>query len=227
MHRLIPLVLILAAPAAHAAERAFPVPSFDRLSARGSAAVVVRTGATPSVVASGDPRDLDRLEIEVVNGELRTGMKKISGWNWSASKTPLTIVVTTPGLRSVALAGSGDVDVDRVSGQAFAASLAGSGDLRLRQLDSADVRMNLAGSGDVTAAGRCRSAEMSIAGSGDIRAGSLRCEAVRLSVVGSGGLDAYATRSADVSVMGSGDVTVAGGAACKLNKRGSGTIRCG
>ena len=226
MRRVIPLVLVLAAPAAHAAERAFPVSAFDRLAARGSPTVEVRTGRAASVVATGDPADLDRLQIEVVNGELRTGFKPTNaGWRWTSK--PVTITVTTPALRAAALAGSGDVNIDRVAGGAFDAKLAGSGDLRLRDVDALNVSIALAGSGDVSASGRCRDARVSLSGSGDVRAGGLRCEAVRAALVGSGGIDAYASRSADVSVTGSGDVRVGGGGACSQSKRGSGSIRCG
>lgn len=231
MNRLIPLVAAALAasiaPAAHAAERVFAVSSFDRLAARGSPTVIVRTGRVPYVVATGDAQDVARLEIEVVDGELRTGMKRTAGWSWKVSRTPLTITVTTPGLRAVTLAGSGDVDVDRVGGATLVATLAGSGDLRLRAVDSADVSATLAGSGDLTAAGRCRSANFTLSGSGDLRAGALRCESVQANLVGSGGMDAYASRSADVTLIGSGDVTVAGGGTCRQTKRGSGSIRCG
>jgi hypothetical protein len=34
------------------------------------------------------------------------------------------------------------------------------------------------------------------------------------------------SREADLSVMGSGDVDIAGGASCRVSKKGSGSVRC-
>lgn len=76
MIRLATLALLTAAMPAFAAEMSFPVGSFDRQSLGGSPDVVVTTGKAVSVRATGEQKQLDRLDIRVENGVLMIGSKK-------------------------------------------------------------------------------------------------------------------------------------------------------
>ena len=53
--------------------RSFQVGGFDKIDLTGSPDVVVAVGGQPSVRAEGDAADLERLDITVVDGELRIG----------------------------------------------------------------------------------------------------------------------------------------------------------
>ncbi|QMW23295.1 head GIN domain-containing protein [Sandaracinobacteroides saxicola] len=211
--------------AAMAAERSFSVGAFDRVTLLGSPTVEVSTGGGFAVRATGDEADLERLEIVVSGGELRVGLKSGSWGGWS--RRELKVFVSLPALRAVNLRGSGDLNVDRVSGAAFAAELAGSGDVRLRQVDVSALTLSLAGSGDIEAQGRCGSGTYTLAGSGDIQARRVLCTSLTASLRGSGDIDGAASGGADVALMGSGDVRITGGAKCKVSTRGSGSVNCG
>ncbi len=217
---------VLGAAQAQAAERSFTVTGFEAIEVAGPFDVVVNVGKAPSVRAVGEAKDLDRLKIEVEGRALEIGSKERRWTDWSRTQ-PIKIFVTVPALKGVSLAGSGDVQVDRVRAESFTASLAGSGDLTIAALAATAAKFSIAGSGDLTASGSCRTASASIAGSGDIDIGGLRCQSLTASIAGSGGVNAHATQTAKVSVMGSGDVTVAGGAKCDVSKMGSGSVRCG
>lgn len=219
---LLPAILVTAP--ASAAERAFPVTAFDRIVVSTSSDVEVMTGRAPSVVASGEPGDLERLDIRVEGDQLVIGTRKgsLGGWSRKAVK----IQVTTATLAGAVVSGSGDITVDRVQGP-FSGRISGSGDLQLASLDSPTVSLAISGSGTMKAAGTCGSGTISISGSGNIDAAGLKCRTAKANISGSGNVTLAATEAADLRVTGSGNISLTGGARCTTSSTGSGTIRCG
>lgn len=206
--------------------RNFQVGAFDRISLTGSSNVVVTVGGAPSVRAEGDSKHLEKLEIRVENGVLQIGYKKGS-WSFGRNQGPVTVHVSAPSLRGAEIAGSGDMRIDKVQGESFAADIAGSGEMQVAALAAKAASISIAGNGDVTIAGTADAAEFEIAGNGDVRAGGLQVRRASVSIAGSGNVETRATESANVDIMGSGDVVVTGGAKCSVSKMGSGDVRCG
>jgi hypothetical protein len=155
------LLLSAAAPAL-AAERSFPVGSFDRIILTGSPDVDVRVGPAPSVVARGEPADLDRLDIRVEKGALLIGTRPNSS-NWR-TRGGVRIAVSTPSLNAATINGSGDMAVDRLAGGPFTGRIAGSGDMRLPNLDATRLSLVVSGSGSFSVAGACESADIQVSG---------------------------------------------------------------
>jgi len=208
-------------------QRQYRVGQFDQVSVAGPYDVQVRTGGAPSVVATGPKALIDRLVVEVRDGKLLIHPRRERNLRWDVSWGIARVQVTGPMLRGAAVAGSGDLRIDRIAGNGFAASVAGSGDLQVGSVQVQSLQMSIAGSGDLRAnAGRARDVKYSIAGSGDIDARNVRAETAAVSVAGSGNVLGHAARSAQVSVVGSGDVRLTGGARCSVSKRGSGRVNC-
>lgn len=207
--------------------RSFGVQGFDRVSLRGSDNVVVKVGAAESVNATGPQNILDKLKVEVVDGELRVGREK-SAWNISwGDHDPVVITVTLPRIRGASVAGSGDMKVDTVQIASFSGSVAGSGNLSVGSLQADSASFDIAGSGDASVAGAAKSVDISIAGSGDLDAKGLKADRAKISIAGSGDVSAQVTGDADVSIVGSGDVVLSGHPRCKISKMGSGEVTCG
>jgi len=210
-----------------AGTREFALTGFDKVSLRGPDDVNIRVGPAASVHAQGDKAVLDRLEIEVVDGELRVKRQK-GGWNWNGPNSVATITVTMPAISLASVAGSGDMTVDHVKTGSFTGAVSGSGDLKIGVIESDSVDLSIAGSGDISVTkGKAGKTNSSIAGSGSIDAGNLMSADVSASVAGSGDTTLGASRSASVSLIGSGDVTIGGGAKCSVKKVGSGDVNCG
>jgi hypothetical protein len=206
-------------------ERRFNLAGFDSVSLTGPHDVVVTVGREHSVRAEGDADILDKLRIEVEGRRLAIGMQR---GNWNFRNRPKTIIyVTMPAIRGAAIAGSGDIRIDRVEGQDFSASIGGSGDIEIAALRVDEADFSIAGSGNIRAAGSAGRSKVSIAGSGDVDTGGLEVRTASLSIVGSGNVRARAMEAAVVSIMGSGDVDLSGSAKCSVSKMGSGTVRCG
>ncbi len=207
-------------------QRTFQVGAFERISLEGAHDVVVTVGGAPTVRAEGDAAVLERLEVRVENGALKIGTER-GNWSWRRSRGHATVYVTVPSLTGAAIAGSGDMRIDRVEAQRFAASIGGSGDLEIAALRARQANFSIAGSGGIRASGQAEETDISIAGSGNMSLNGLQSRRADVSVAGSGDVAIHASESVAASILGSGDISVEGGARCSVTKMGSGDVRCG
>lgn len=208
--------------------RNYQVGGFTGLEVAGPFDVKVITGKAVSVSARGPEKLLDATAVEVKDGRLVIRPQRkgwFGGMSWG-SHEPAVFTVTVPALDSAEVAGSGDIDIDRVSGERFRGGIAGSGNLRLPQVAVQDFAVEIAGSGGVEARGQTRTAKYEIAGSGDVDASGLTAVEAAAEIAGSGNIKARVTGTARASIMGSGDIEISGGAKCTSSKQGSGSINC-
>jgi len=207
----------------------YSVGNFSAIEVAGPYDVEVRTGSNPSVSGSGGEKLLERTVVEVRGDKLvirPEANHSFFHWGWR-HHGKAHFLVTVPQLSGATIAGSGDIQVDKVAGQNFAGDVAGSGGINVATLNVQELKLSIAGSGGVkSGAGTAQTATDDIEGSGDIDAGAVQAQDIKVSIAGSGGVKANAKRTADVTIMGSGDVDVAGGAKCKISKAGSGNVRC-
>jgi hypothetical protein len=208
--------------------RNYQVGNFQQIEVAGPYNVEVRTGSNASVSAKGSEKLLEKTVVEVKGDKLVIHPANSHGFfnfGWS-TRGKASFVVTVPQLSGATIAGSGDIQVDKVQGDSFEGVVAGSGGLNVAALDVQQLKLAIAGSGGVKAAGKAQAAKYEIAGSGDVEAGAVQTQDLKVSIAGSGGIKAHSGGTADISIMGSGDVEVTGGAKCKISKAGSGDVRC-
>ena len=192
-------------------ERTFELSDFHSIRLCGPHDVIVSTGTDVSVTAEGDDDALAAVDVTSESGTLAIrsrGKRRLFGFGRGGD--PVTFQVTMPELRNVSMEGSGDVQVDRVSGPSFHGSIAGSGDLAINALEAGECKFSIAGSGDIqidSASGE--TFHCSIAGSGDIAIDDLQVTEAKFSVAGSGDIRAAGrARHAGVSIAGSGDADI-------------------
>jgi len=212
-----------------AVSRNYQVGNFEKIEVAGPYEVQVRTGANPSVSANGPQKLLEKTTVEVRDGKLVIRPEHQRKWfnfgGWS-THGKATMMITVPQLTGAAVKGSGDIRIDKIKAEDFKGAVAGSGDLDVGTIDVQDLEVDITGSGSVRGAGKAVSAKYAIAGSGDVEAAQLQTQDIKVSIAGSGSVRAHATGTADVDIMGAGDVDISGGAKCKINKAGSGDVRC-
>ena len=196
--------------------------AFDKVNLAGPMDVDVRVGAQASVRAEGQAAGLDRLEIAVVNGELRIGTRP----GTTGPLGNIVVHVTVPALTAAALNGPGDIDIDRVQGERFAAQVNGPGDLRLGELRVGEATFAVSGPGGIRAAGAARRADANVSGPGNIQLAGFEAGDANVSLQGPGDIDLRATGNVAVSLSGPGDVTISGGARCTISRTGPGNVRC-
>ncbi|WBO22531.1 head GIN domain-containing protein [Sphingomonas abietis] len=219
--------LVACSSPAWAATRSYNVTSFGKMRIAGPFEVHVRVGGSPSARATGPQDALDRLSIEQ-NDDTLVVKPLPGGWGgWpSGSRGNVVIEIGAPQLNAVAIAGSGDVTVDKVRGDRLDLMLSGSGSLAVGAVDVGALSAVMTGSGDLSVAGKARAAKATLTGSGDLKAAGLAADDAQASLVGSGNLTIGARHTAKVNLAGSGDLTVAGPAACTISRSGSGDVHC-
>lgn len=205
--------------------RNYQVGNFDRIEVMGPYEVAVTTGGATRVAASGGANLLDETDVLIEDGALVIRPKKHKGvrFNWRNGKARFAINVEA--LRGAAIAGSGDVMVDKVAGD-FAGEVKGSGSIGVGAMRGGTASIEIAGSGEFTGSGQVDALDVEIAGSGDVNLAGLTARTADISIAGSGNVRANASDTAQVKIMGSGDVELGGGAKCTVKKAGSGNVRC-
>ena len=198
--------------------------AFTKLEALGPDNIVFVTGDSFSIKAQGDAEAIAKLRYKVKDGTIMIGRER--GKYWGRDNKGVTITVTAPALVEASLAGSGDFNADKMTGEKVVLEIAGSGNLSVADVTGKSLESSVAGSGDVVLAGKVDRAEYSVAGSGNIDAVKLASTEVEVSIAGSGDVKLTASGKVDASIAGSGNVTVAGGAKCTSSTMGSGTISC-
>lgn len=209
-----------------ATSRSYAVDGFTAIGLAGPDDVVVSVGPGFSVRAEGDAKVLDRLRVERDGTTLTIGRRHdglFGGMGTGSAK----IYVTMPAITGANLAGSGDLSIDRASGDALDLSLAGSGDLSVAALAVKAADIAISGSGKVTLAGEAEQVRAKIAGSGDVKGGELTARGADIAIAGSGGVKLAVKGHATVKVTGSGDVDLGREATCDSKMMGSGSVRCG
>ncbi|PAP76273.1 head GIN domain-containing protein [Rubrivirga marina] len=189
-----------------------------RLAAPGT--LVITPGAAPLVI-EGDDNLVDRLEVEVDDGEL--SIQVPPGASFRLDR-PLRMRIGVERLEGVEVAGSGRVEASDVQTDDLDAAIAGAGALALDGLRAEAVDVRVAGSGDVTLSGRAGRLDVEIAGSGDVDASGLAAGEASVSVAGSGDVTVRVEKALDVEIMGSGDVHYFGSPTVSRRVMGSGDV---
>lgn len=152
----------------------------------------------PKLHVSGDPQMLAHLRVR--NGNI--------GLDCRGHFFDSDLTITLPGrqFRKFAIAGSGDMQLDRI--------------------DQPDLRIGIAGSGSVTASGKTQDSSVSIAGSGKVDLGQVIMQNALVKINGSGSADITPSGKADIHINGSGTVNLHGAPKdLETHVAGSGTIR--
>ncbi len=207
-------------------EMTYQAADFDQISTSGPQDVNVTLGDSFAVRSEGSPQALEQLEAVVVNGKLTIQPKRGFNWgNWR-SLQPATFYVTLPKLEAVAVAGSGDVSIDRIEGERFDGSIAGPGSLAIATMAVGDATFSIGGQGDVTVAGTARNTHVAIAGTGEVQGGGLSSDTASISIGGTGDVSLTVQKEANVSIMGTGDVDISGPGRCSVTQMGTGDVTC-
>lgn len=203
----------------------------DELDMSGEAPVeLVLAGADSLLVGEGEDFTISIQGDEAARARqrfrLKDGALQVSSDNTGNDKESIaTITVTLPALNKVTIAGSGEITVERLAGDAEVV-IAGSGRILARDIAADRLDLSIAGSGKFKASGTVRRLDLSVAGSGSAKMAQVEVDKARVTIAGSGNAVFACDGEVNARIMGSGDVTVRGGARCKVQSLGSGTLVC-
>lgn len=186
-------------------KRELDVAPFSAIVVQGPMDVVLHRGDAQRVEIEAQPNVADLLDTEVRDGQwiLRTRQ-------CIRSHKDITVNISVPTLRRIAIEGSGDVSGDAVyTTEQMELEISGSGDMQVA-VEAQQVTATIRGSGDLQIEGTCETFQGSIHGSGDIDAMDLKCVRASTEVVGSGDLSIHVTEDLQATVTGSGNITYKG-----------------
>ena len=229
MNRIILAALAgLAAAPASAAERRFTVTDFDRVQVEGPFQVTLSTGRSNLAVASGSPRALDGVSIEVRGRTLYVEPNRSAWGGYPDEGTgPVDIKLGTHTLRAVSVAGSGSLTLDKAKAMRFDVALSGSGRIAVASVDADRLNLGLIGGGRIEIGGKAKALKASINGSGDLAAKGLIAEDADIKADTAGLIAIGVAGTAKVAATGAGDVEIVGSPACTVEARGAGRVSCG
>ena len=186
------------------------VKDFTELEIAGSFNVYFTQGNATSVKIRGHEKALKNVNI-VSNGKTLTiGTKK--SWKFlSFYDSDIDVYVTSPNIRSVSIAGSGEfksstkIDTDRMY-----ISVAGNGEVDIQDIICDNLKGEIAGSGEIDIKRiTTPNAELSIAGSGDIDIENAVIDNVACEIAGSGNIELKGNiRHHTQEIAGSGSVNI-------------------
>lgn len=208
-------------------EMTYEVAGFDEIQALGPQDIVITYGEEFAVRSEGEPLALSLFKPRVENGRLIIAPE--DNFEWMSSAGDLrgaTFHVTMPKLEAVALAGSGDITIDRVEGPRFSATITGSGELSVASLEVDEADLSITGRGDMVVAGTVADARVSIGGAGTVKASGLHSTNAAITIGGVGDVELTVEEEARISIGGRGDVDISGPGRCSVTRFGGGTVEC-
>jgi hypothetical protein len=184
--------------------------------------VEVRRGERDGVAIEADDNLLALIETAVDDGTLQIRTRHAV----SIDTRKLRVFVTVRQLERLSLAGSGDIDVDRMEGARVGFDIGGTGAIRVAKLDAERVVVGVGGSGKLRVdGGAARTVSVSIGGSGDVDLARVRTESANVTIAGSGDATLWVRDSLSTTVMGSGNVAYYGDPRVARSTMGSGSVR--
>jgi hypothetical protein len=168
-----------------AASETRTVPPFTAVELAGTNEMIVQVGQPQLVVVRADDNLLDHVVTEV-----HAGVLVVSDGDSFTSRSPMSVVVTMPSLRSATLSGTGQLMLTGVAANTFTARLPGAGTL--------------------VASGHAARIDASISGDGAMRLESLLATDATVTVGGTGSVMIHVSGSLDATVSGTGSIIYIG-----------------
>lgn len=180
-------VLSLVSVTANADEQVRSVSPFKGIAVHGPVSLVVEAGKSYSLRVQGDPRFIERVTSEVVDGELRLDMKDSTR---NSLKSSDRVVVTLPSLQTFKGEGAGEMRLTNVRGE---------------RLD-----VNYRGAGRLAIDGEVRELRLTAQGVGEVDTKALVAQDANVSFEGIGSVNIYARDKLNANVRGMGNLTYYG-----------------
>ena len=194
--------------------------SFDGIGLGFNGSVILTQGPVQKVVIEAQPNIIDNIETDVRGGSWNIGFRQ----NVKGAKD-ITIYITVPVIKDLALSGSGSIrsttkfkNLPEVE-----IALSGSGEIKF-EFEGQHTEVALSGSGDVELKGAASSLEIAISGSGDVMASELVTSKCDVAISGSGDSSVHVNGDLEAAIVGSGNVHYKGDANIKASVMGSGTV---
>lgn len=200
------------------------VSGYDAVLLAMDANVYVTNGDTFSLQVLAQENILPYIITKVENDRL---VIEVKHHVYLGNHEPIQILVTAPGIKSLSVAGSGDIEEQNDwYGTSLKVSVSGSGDIYLENVYGDLMNADISGSGNIEAAGGdVTDEDLNISGSGNIDLRYVTADHVEATISGSGNMYVQALLFLDATISGSGNIYYLGNPQINVQISGSGIIQ--
>ena len=171
-----------------AAQKTYALGDFTGVSAATGVSVDINTGGDYSVKAESSDKGLERLEVKVVDGELR--IKRTNhNFRWRRSDK-VHVTVSLPSLKSLDVSSGAAIDAKNV--------------------DAGEFSIDASSGGSIDAEGKCDDLSVDVSSGGSIDARALQCRAADADASSGGSARIYASESVTGEASSGGSVRIFG-----------------
>jgi hypothetical protein len=166
---------------------------------------------------------IDVIETYVSGTELRVKVRDNTNIR---SHEEINITVRAPAVHTIALKGSGNLDIPGNFDPEYGRlSISGSGNVLVSSVETRELNVSISGSGNVEILnGTTDHEDISISGSGDVNLLGVEANTVKTHTSGSGTTRVFVNDELEVRISGSGDLFYKGSPAVNANISGSGRV---
>ncbi len=217
----------------------------DGIALLGSGDVSITLGNKEEITIHAPADLIPYLLTENKDGTLNIGKRKIGWKKFKYFNEHVHYDLVVKSIKYVSISGSGDIDVEKLSGDKCSIRISGSGDIEIDEVRSGKTKVHISGSGHIDVSnlsadvldveingsgnidinGKTDELDVTISGSGEFTGNKLKSENVEISLYGSGDSHVWATKTLNAHLTGSGDVTYYGDPSIRSRTTGSGDIK--
>lgn len=205
----------------------FKLASFDKITQKTIADVVVRQGNAQKVSITASDDFMKYLKLEVVSGNLIISSNDTRNFT---KECDVTVEVTVPSLVRIQSDGTGDFEfIGQFRQKSLTAIVNGTGDVELPGFSGESLDFRIDGTGDIEAAGKCGKITVTNNGTGDCELDFPGLANLNVTVNGTGDVEAVGTvNDATYTITGTGDIKARKMTAVNVaaSCSGSGDLEC-
>lgn len=178
----------------------YSVEEFDRIDISSAFDAEIRVGEEQSVEVQVSSEVLDKVEIDVTDGELRVGL----GGSLIAASGPLEVVITTPSLEALEVSGASDVEVEGV--------------------DADDFELTVEGAASVEAEGRIESLSLTVDGAATVELDDVSVGDATVDIDGASNVSLSDARGVNGSIGGASNIDVPNTGTIEIDSSGVSSV---
>ena len=219
---------ILVSVQANAEKEKRDVSSFTEIGLSIPGKLHLKQGNNQSVEIEAKSSTLEKIETIVKGNKLIIRFENERLLWRSFNPGEIEIQITMPEIEGLTISGSGDILADDgINSRSLTMAVSGSGDINLEDLNAEKVSATISGSGNILIndGGGADDLSVSISGSGGVNVSGFEAKNVSVKISGSGNSKVLATDHLNVSVAGSGDVYYKGNPKINSSVAGSGSVK--
>lgn len=184
---------------------------FTRVSMRGIGKLTIQKGKPQEVSIEGDKVALSRIITKVNDSRLvidigRDWVEKLSAGFDFLSSSDIRIIITTPDLEELEVAGVAEIEVHDIQTENLALKMTGASSVKVTNLKADTLRTEIPGAGKIQVDGNVKEQTVTLAGADNFSAHNLASKKAKVVLSGVGSAQLWVTDELEVTIAGVGSV---------------------